>query len=93
MFDNINTKLKDLAKIIFILGIITAVLLVLISIVGNMPRLIIPSVALVFGGWVSSLIIYGFGELLEYVFSISKNVKELSNKTKEKSDDIFLNNQ
>ena len=95
MFDNIGEKIKILAKVIAVLGIIASVVLgiyymtagreffgfgLMIAIVGSLVS------------WVSSFFAYGFGELIVNSDIIKRNVEsidsynnEIVNKVKESS--------
>lgn len=62
MFDNIGGKIKGFAKIIAWLGIILSVIFGLLSIEeGGIMIMIIGSVS----SWLGSLVLYGFGQLVE----------------------------
>ena len=66
MYDNIEKKIKGLAKVLFIAGILASILLGIIFIATDM---LILGLVLIFVGLplslISSWLIYGFGELIE----------------------------
>lgn len=66
MFNNVGGKLKIAAKAICILGIIVSVILSILFFdegkdVAGLLTLLLGS----FGSWVSALLIYGFGEIVD----------------------------
>ena len=75
-FENIGGKIKTLAQVVAILGVIVSVIAglfvlddsalygVLIAFVGSVLS------------WISSLFIYGFGELIDKTTEIAKNTKK-----------------
>lgn len=76
MFDNIGSKIKSLARIITWIGIIGSVILGIIQIsngsryssYGGSPLIWSGLGTIVIGSlaaWISSFILYGFGELIE----------------------------
>ena len=86
MFENIGGKIKGLAKIICWLGIIICVItgIVLFSQAGDTynrsakTTLIVTGLLIMVGGsvlsWVSSFVLYGFGELVENSSTIATNM-------------------
>ena len=72
MFDNIGAKIKKLAEIITIGGIIVSVG------IGTMNENFRGIVIALLGSlvsWISSFLLYGFGELIEKVTAIEKNTR------------------
>jgi hypothetical protein len=75
MFDNIGSKIKGLAKVITWLGIILSVIAGIVQISGGSsyygnsnPFVISGILTIVLGSlaaWISSFLLYGFGELVE----------------------------
>ena len=65
MYDNIEAKIKGLAKVLFILGALVSILLGVILI----SKSVVLGLILIFAGLplslISSWLIYGFGELIE----------------------------
>ena len=72
MFDNIGAKIKKLAEIITIGGIIVSVLIGTMS--GDFRGIVIALLGSL-GSWISSFVLYGFGELIEKVTAIEKNTR------------------
>ena len=77
MFDNIGSKIKGLAKVITWLGIILSVIAGIVQISGGSsysryggsnPLFLTGILTIVLGSlaaWISSFLLYGFGELVE----------------------------
>ena len=66
MFNNIEKKIKGLAKVLFIVGMLVSILLGIIFIATDM--VVVGSVLIFVGlplSLISSWLIYGFGELIE----------------------------
>ncbi len=63
MFDNIGKKIKSLVKTIFAIEVVLFVLLIMIF--GLQPLSFFISLAGVFLAWISSFVMYGFGELID----------------------------
>lgn len=87
MYSNIGAKIKVLAKIICIIGIVVSVIsgfgIIIVSSISYNPGLS------VFGGllviilgtlfsWLSTFFIYGFGELIEKVSKIESKINNQS---------------
>ena len=97
MYDNIGGKIKGLAKIIFIIeavgAIITGIALLItgVALFGLLILVCGPLVA-----WVSSWILYAFGELVETTAVNENNTRQLLKKLNEKSTDdstTFIKNK
>ena len=79
MYDNIGRKIKGLAKAIFIVESIVSVVagMILLSISDN---LILSGVISILLGplvaWVSSWLLYGFGELIDKTCAIERNTRD-----------------
>ena len=77
MYDKIGGKIKVLTKAIAIIGIVASVIygIVLLSsgqtVAGIIYILIMPFLI-----WISSFVLYGFGELVEKVCNIEKNIRQ-----------------
>jgi len=92
MFDNIASKIKSAAKVVFWVGIAFSLITVLIFMTeDSYSQLFILSIFLgLFSSWVLALLIYGFGHLIEnsdkMVFSNEKKESKVDtlNKLKEK---------
>lgn len=69
MFNNIGGKIKGVAQFITLIGIIVSVIIFLIIVSsGNDQSFILGFVILIvgcIGSWLSSLLLYGFGQLVE----------------------------
>lgn len=81
MYDKIGGKIKTLTKALTILVIVASVIygIVLLSlgqVWGIIYILIMPFLI-----WASSFVLYGFGELIEKVCNIEKNIRKGSSKT------------
>ena len=82
MYDNIGGKIKGLAKAVFIVeataALITGIALVAIDedliLFGLLTLILGPAVA-----WVSSWLLYGFGELIDRVCEIAQNTRTSQN--------------
>ena len=80
MYDNIGEKIKGLAKVMFIVEAIAAVIggIVLLGYeflaIGWLTLFLGPVVA-----WISSWLLYGFGELIDNVCTIAANTKTSKN--------------
>lgn len=74
MFDDIEIKLKNTAKIIFIVALIFACIIVFACFItsinendgGAIIAGLIIALLLLISCYITSLLIYGFGELIEY---------------------------
>ena len=83
MFDNIGRKIKDLAEIIFVIeallffgiGLYFIIALELVG-VGVILMLLGPLIS-----WVSSWLLYGFGEIIDLLTDIKYNTQNLNTKT------------
>ena len=82
MYDNIGKKIKGLVKVLFIVESIAAAI-VGIALLASDEDLIFIGLLVLLGGpivaWVSSLLLYGFGELIDRVCEIAQNTKTLQN--------------
>lgn len=88
MYDNIGGKIKGLAKTLSILGAIAIAILAIILLCSNDKLIPFGVLLLIFGplfAWISSWILYGFGELVENSSIISG--KLASEKASKKSED------
>jgi hypothetical protein len=87
MYNNIDRKIKVLAKVIFWVGVIASVAIGIAMIVtgANMRRgggLIMLGSGLLVGGslcsWISSMLLYGYGTLIENTSNCAKLAKYAS---------------
>lgn len=68
MFDNIGGKIKTLAQVVTWVGIIASVISGVALIAINGRLIIIGLMVMIFGAlvsWISSFLLYGFGQLVE----------------------------
>ncbi len=84
MYDNIGGKIKGLAKVGFIVEAIAAVItgIALMALDGDM--ILIGLLVMLLGpivAWVSSWLLYGFGELIDNVCRIAANTRTLKNES------------
>ena len=76
MYDNIGGKIKGLAKAVFIVEAIAALITGFVLMVEDEDMILIGLPIMVFGplvAWVSSWLIYGFGELIDKTCDIARN--------------------
>ena len=82
MYDNIGEKIKGLAKAAFIVEAIAAAIMG-ITILASDEDLIFTGLLVLLVGpiiaWVSSWLLYGFGELIDRVCEIAKNTRTSQN--------------
>ena len=80
MYDNIGSKIKSLAKVIFCIGVILC-LLGGIALIGTLPDLwFIGLLVMIIGpitSWISTWLLYGFGELIDKACDIERNTRGL----------------
>ena len=82
LFDNAGGKIKTLAKIFFYVGIVVSVVLWIIILfeaasVGDIPLVFLSVLVLILGflmSWISNILIYGFGCLIESNEGILENL-------------------
>lgn len=74
MYNEIGKKIKTLAKVLTVLGIVASVIygIVILSFEQNWG--IIYILIMPFLIWASSFVLYGFGELIEKVCNIEKKI-------------------
>lgn len=82
MYDNIGKKIKGLVKVLFIVESIAAAI-VGIALLASDEDLIFTGLLVLLVGpiiaWVSSWLLYGFGELIDRVCEIAKNTSTSQN--------------
>ena len=80
MFDNISEKIKNLATVLTVLGFIASFIacIALISMEQVGAGLLTGGLGCLFS-WISSFILYGFGELIEKATEIAQNTKTSTN--------------
>ncbi len=74
MFKNAGSKLKSLARIIFALNVIIGIVVGIVMIKASFVLLIVSVAVGVLIGWLSSIMLYAFGELCENVHEINKKL-------------------
>ena len=78
MYDNIGGKIKGLAKVIFIIEVIAAVIAGFAIIAIDKYLALIGLLVMAVGAtaaWISSWFLYGFGELIEKTCEIARNTR------------------
>lgn len=90
MFSNIGNKIRVLAKVLCIIGIVIAIITGLVVMIngcmmlGN-RRLVGPGIGMIFGGiivaalgvlgaWISSFVLYGYGQLIHSVQNMEAKI-------------------
>ena len=84
MYKNIGKKIKNLAKISFLVEAISAVISGIILCVNNTDEIWIGLLVLFVGpivAWVSSWLLYGYGELIDKTCDIEFNTRNDKRKT------------
>lgn len=80
MFDNIGGKIKGLAKAIFIIATIIFIIAGLVMLSDGGDTAMITGIVTIIVGplaaWVSSWLLYGFGELIEKTTEIAENTRK-----------------
>ena len=82
MYDNIGGKIKGLAKAVFIVEAIAAVITGIALMAIDEDLILFGILTLILGpviAWVSSWLLYGFGELIDRVCEIAKNTRTSRN--------------
>lgn len=77
MYDNIGSKIKKLATVIFV--IIAIATFIVGFVIGSNNAPIIGFIVMIAGpvlAWVSSFVLYGFGELIDKVCAIERNTRK-----------------
>ena len=72
MFTNIIQKIKNIASIMFILGAFLAGIIVITAFVIDTLLLILVGIVIFFSFWVSAIFIYGFGEIIDKLDTLSR---------------------
>lgn len=78
MYENIGMKIKNLSKLIFGLETALAIIIALIYLFGDGRAIFIGLLILIIGpivAWLSSLVLYGFGELIDKTSEVAKNTR------------------
>ena len=88
LYENIGSKIKNWAKWIFIIEAIGAIITGLVLLFTDEDLILYGFLTLVCGpivAWVSSWILYGFGELVEKTVDNENNTRQILKKLNEKS--------
>lgn len=88
MFNNIGEKIKKLAIVATVLGMIASLIAAIIIWAGNMGVLygiFVLVVGVVFS-WISSFVLYGFGEVIVKLNEIEKDIQKLKVTNAEQTD-------
>ena len=81
MFDNIGSKVKTMATVICVLGMIASVILGIITIIGGQFLIgLLTTVIGAFISWLSCLALYAIGESAENTEIIFQKIKTIENK-------------
>lgn len=90
MFDDIGGKIKGLAKVITIIGIVASCICGLVMLVESENFLFGVLVAGLgsLGSWVGSFLLYGFGELIDQTVDNNRLLRQISTSGKNTSKDI-----
>lgn len=85
MYDNVGGKIKGIAQLVTWLGIIASII-GFIALAGDEDTIVLAFVVLIIGcigSWLSSLTIYGFGQLIENsdIIAGRTNIKKATEKT------------
>ncbi|MBQ4648006.1 MAG: hypothetical protein IJB76_02460 [Clostridia bacterium] len=78
MYDNIGGKIKGLAKIIFVVEAIVAIITGSVIMDSDNDLFLVGLLVMVMGGivaWVSTWLLYGFGELIDKTSAIERNTR------------------
>lgn len=75
MFDNIGGKIKGLAKVIFWLEAIAAVIVGLVLVEDTEGLSLFFAIAGVLAAWISAWFLYGFGEIIDKLCDIERNTR------------------
>ena len=84
MYDNIGRKIKGLAKAIFIAQGISMAITGIVLMCIDEDLILYGVLTLILGpifAWISSWLLYGFGELIDKVSSIERNTRDEANET------------
>ncbi len=77
MFNDIGEKIKNLTKIISVLGIVISVIVGIVGIIDEAPGGVL---ILLFGPllfWIGGFALYGFGELIDRTVSIDEKLSDI----------------
>ena len=83
MFSNVGGKIKILAKIMLVLGMLASVIYGIYFMTNGGEFILfglLIAVGGVLGSWISALFIYGFGQIITNTDSISSNTRKIEKK-------------
>jgi len=92
MFDNVGGKIKIAAKVVAWIGIIFCVIygfVLLVSVEGMALAGLLVMILGSLGSWLSSLLVYGFGELIENSAIIAHKKELPANEPQRKKNDVI----
>lgn len=95
MFDNVESKLKTVAKVNFVSGIIMAFICLIAAISNELLRtaFIVLTAVMIVSGLIGSWLIYGFAEIIECVKEIRKLASATDFGTVQESDKLKLKHE
>ena len=89
MFDKIGEKIKTLAKVVCVIGIVASVVYGIVSVkidgfnIGSVSRGLLIAVAGSLISWISLFFIYGFGQLISNSDVIARNIESIDSYNEE----------
>ena len=93
MYENIGGKIKGLASVLFVVGLIGAIFAGALLLIDEQVAL---GLLTIIGGpiicWVSSWFLYGFGELIDKASEIARNTSYLKYSPEVKEDQVRKDN-
>ena len=75
-FENIGGKIKTLAVVLTILGVVASIMICVFLLFRNFLIGILIAIIGSLVSWISSFFMYGFGELIEKTTEVAKNTKQ-----------------
>lgn len=93
MYDNVGGKIKKLASVVAVIGIIASVIAgICIMAVSAISGLIVAAIG-AFVSWISNIVLYAFGDLVENVGTIKRAItnENVTPKGSKKSDEEIYN--
>lgn len=85
MFDNIGGKIKGLAKVLFWLEAIAAVIVGIVLVEDTDGLSLLFAIAGVLVAWISAWFLYGFGEIIDKLCDIERNTRDGERKSEAQS--------
>lgn len=94
MFNNIGGKIKSVASVLTGLGIAISIVIGIIAIIASAPGIGLLTIFLgSLASWLSSLTLYGFGQLIENTDKLVKMQTQIPNLTQKQNNDAESNHQ